>query len=69
MSKKLPVVTSRGGTVEPPRLTPAPPPGRLIDSPRFPAQAKVELGNPVPRQTLHPAMTTLRDKLPRVCSL
>lgn len=38
--------SSRGGLVEPPAMTPAPPPGRLIDSPRFPAQAKVELGNP-----------------------
>ncbi|SMO68666.1 LutB/LldF family L-lactate oxidation iron-sulfur protein [Propioniciclava tarda] len=66
MSKKLPVVTSRGGTVEPPRLTPAPPPGRLIDSPRFPAQAKVELGNPVQRKNLHHAMTTIRDKRARV---
>ena len=46
----------------PPRRTPAPPPGRLIDSPRFPRQARVELGNPVQRKNLHHAMTTIRAK-------
>ncbi len=44
------------------RLTPAPPPGRLIDSPRFPVQARVELANPVQRQNLHHAMTAIRAK-------
>ncbi len=48
------------------RLTPAPPPGALIDSPRFPVAAKRELANPVQRGNLHHAMTTIRAKRARV---
>lgn len=44
------------------RLTPAPPPGELIDSPPFPRGAKVQLANPVQRTNLHHAMTTIRTK-------
>ena len=62
MSKKLTVTGGVPFAVEAPRLTPAPPPGRLIDSPRFPAQSKVELGNPVQRKNLHHAMTSIRAK-------
>ena len=50
------------------RRTPAPPPGDLRDSPRFPVQAKVELGNPVQRKNLHHAMTTIRDKRAKVAA-
>ena len=44
------------------RRTPAPPPGKLIDSPVFAKQAKVELANPVQRKNLHHAMATIRTK-------
>ena len=44
------------------RLTPAPPPGDLRDSPAFPAAARTELDNPVQRANLHAAMTTIRGK-------
>ncbi|MBW3084597.1 Lactate utilization protein B [Austwickia sp. TVS 96-490-7B] len=50
------------------RRTPAPPPGDLIDSPRFPVAARRELGNPVQRGNLHHAMTTIRTKRSRVVS-
>ncbi len=49
-------------TAQSTRRTPAPPPGDLIDSPRFPVAAKVELGNPVQRKNLHNAMATIRAK-------
>ncbi len=44
------------------RLTPAPPPGALIDSPRFPVAARRELGNAQQRQNLVQATHTIRDK-------
>ena len=44
------------------RLTPAPPPGELIDSPAFPAAAKEQLAKPVQRGNLHHAMTAIRTK-------
>ncbi|RMB61350.1 lactate utilization protein B [Tessaracoccus antarcticus] len=44
------------------RLTPAPPPGELIDSPRFPVAARRELGNAQQRRNLHHATRTIRDK-------
>ena len=47
------------------RLTPAPPPGDLHDSPAFPTAARSELSNPVQRKNLHHAMTTIRDKRAR----
>ncbi len=52
----------------PRRLTPAPPPGDLIDSPKFPVAARAELSNPVQRGNLHHAMTTIRTKRARVVS-
>lgn len=69
MSKnsQVPVRRGRGhADLEDTRRTPAPPPGDLIDSPRFPVQAKVELGNPVQRKNLHHAMTTIRTKRAKV---
>lgn len=45
-----------------PRLTPAPPPGELIDSPRFPVAARRELGNTAQRRNLRLATHTIRDK-------
>ncbi len=48
------------------RRTPAPPPGDLLDSPRFPIAAKVELENPVQRKNLHNAMLTIRTKRAKV---
>lgn len=50
------------------RLTPAPPPGDLRDSPAFPTAARRELGNPVQRKNLHHAMTAIRDKRGAVVS-
>ena len=44
------------------RLTPAPPAGALIDSPRFPVAARRELGNAQQRQNLRHATRTIRDK-------
>ena len=50
------------------RLTPAPPPGQLIDSPRFPVAARIELGNSQQRANLTHATHTIRDKRARVVS-
>ncbi|VEI12736.1 lactate utilization protein B [Trueperella bialowiezensis] len=44
------------------RLTPAPPPGDLIDSPPFPKGAVVQLANPTQRKNLHHATHTIRAK-------
>lgn len=44
------------------RLTPAPPAGELIDSPRFPVAARRELGNEQQRENLRIATHTIRDK-------
>ena len=44
------------------RLTPAPPPGDLIDSPRFPIAARRELANDQQRKNLRHATHTIRDK-------
>ncbi|MDR1790514.1 MAG: iron-sulfur cluster-binding protein [Propionibacteriaceae bacterium] len=44
------------------RLTPAPPPGKLIDSPPFKVNAKKELANPVLRKNLRFATHTIRAK-------
>ena len=44
------------------RLTPAPPPGRLIDSPPFPKAAIRELALPVQRGNLRKATRTIREK-------
>ncbi|WP_409483392.1 lactate utilization protein B [Arsenicicoccus dermatophilus] len=49
-------------TTPPPRRTPAPPPGELVDSPAFPHAARRELADPVQRKNLHHAMTTIRTK-------
>ncbi|MDR1798891.1 MAG: LUD domain-containing protein, partial [Bifidobacteriaceae bacterium] len=49
------------GTAQP-RLTPAPPPGKLEDSPAFPAAAKRELGNTQQRANLLRATATIRAK-------
>ena len=62
MSIQLSISPVSRDTADSVRLTPAPPPGRLIDSPRFPVQARVELGNAVQRKNLHQAMTTIRAK-------
>lgn len=48
------------------RLTPAPPPGRLLDSPRFPIAAKREIKNHQKRVNLRHATTTIRNKRARV---
>lgn len=48
------------------RLTPAPPEGRLIDSPPFPVGAKRELKNHQKRVNLRHATTTIRNKRARV---
>ncbi|MDR2973445.1 MAG: iron-sulfur cluster-binding protein [Propionibacteriaceae bacterium] len=45
-----------------PRLTPAPPPGELIDMPRFPINAKHELTNEVQHENLARATATIRAK-------
>ena len=47
------------------RLTPAPPKGELIDSPRFPQAAKIELANAEQRKNLRHATHTIRDKRAR----
>ena len=65
---RRPVPKGKRREVEVVRRTPAPPEGKLTDSPRFPKQAKVELGNPVQRKNLHHAMTTIRDKRARVAA-
>ncbi len=44
------------------RLTPAPPSGELIDSPRFPVAARRELANDQQRRNLQHATRTIRDK-------
>ena len=62
MSIQLSISPVSRDTADSVRLTPAPPPGRLIDSPRFPVQARVELRNAVQRKNLHQAMTTIRAK-------
>ncbi len=49
-----------GGAPE--RLTPAPPAGNLIDSPRFPIAAKREIKNHQKRINLQHATTTIRKK-------
>ncbi|GAA2178997.1 LutB/LldF family L-lactate oxidation iron-sulfur protein [Brooklawnia cerclae] len=48
------------------RLTPAPPEGDLLDSPRFPQAAKTELANHQQRTNLRHATTTIRNKRARV---
>ena len=48
------------------RLTPAPPSGRLIDSPSFPVAAKHELANDQQRANLRHATHTIRDKRAKV---
>ena len=48
------------------RLTPAPPAGDLLDSPRFPVAARRELGNHQQRTNLRHATTTIRNKRARV---
>ncbi|MDR2930615.1 MAG: iron-sulfur cluster-binding protein [Propionibacteriaceae bacterium] len=44
------------------RLTPAPPPGELIDMPRFPINARHELANTDQRNNLQAATATIRAK-------
>ncbi|PID97801.1 MAG: (4Fe-4S)-binding protein, partial [Actinomycetales bacterium] len=44
------------------RLTPAPPSLPLVEQPRFPKQAKVELKKPTQRANLRFATTTIRKK-------
>lgn len=53
-------------TVERTRLTPAPPEGNLLDSPRFPIAAKREIKNHQKRVNLRHATTTIRNKRARV---
>jgi len=48
------------------RLTPAPPPGEYIDSPRFQIGAKKGLANTQQRANLRHATTTIRNKRARV---
>lgn len=48
------------------RLTPAPPPGEYLDSPRFPLAAKQALKNNQQRANLRHATTTIRNKRARV---
>lgn len=48
------------------RRTPAPPPGELIDSPRFQVAVKAALANQQQRANLRHATTTIRNKRARV---
>lgn len=50
------------------RLTPAPPPGALLDTPPFPTAAKRELGNATQARNLRMATHTIRAKRQRVVS-
>jgi L-lactate dehydrogenase complex protein LldF len=50
------------------RRTPAPPPGRLIDTPKFPTSVKRYLGNAQLRANLFHATTTIRAKRTRVAA-